>query len=122
MVTTMESSGSMFRESGVLSRRSMVESLVLHAILLALLMIVGASVMMRSGAPRTKKELDIVFYHPAAVPVAGGHGPASSGKGAGCGRTEAKTIRSSQRTWQAGICHRVRKRDFRQTRSRLSQP
>jgi uncharacterized membrane protein YgcG len=68
-VTTMESSGSMFTESGVLSRRSMVESLVLHAILLALLMIVGASVMMHSGAPRTKKELDIVFYHPAAVPV-----------------------------------------------------
>ena len=69
MVTTMESSRSMFTESGVLSRRSMVESLVLHAILLALLMIVGASVMMHSGAPRTKKELDIVFYHPAAVPV-----------------------------------------------------
>lgn len=59
----------MFTESGVLSRRSMVESLVLHAILLALLMIVGASVMMHSGAPRTKKEIDLVFYRPSAVPV-----------------------------------------------------
>src|SRR5215469_12195535 len=59
----------MFRDSGALSTRSMVESLVLHAILLALLMILGASVLVRSGAPRTKKEIDIVFYRPAAVPV-----------------------------------------------------
>jgi hypothetical protein len=43
---------------------------VLHAILLALLMLVGASVLMRNGAPRSKKDIDIVFYRPAAVPVA----------------------------------------------------
>jgi hypothetical protein len=84
-VTTMESSRSMFTESGVLSRRSMVESLVLHAILLALLMIVGASVMMHSGAPRTKKELDIVFYHPAAVPVPATTVPPPTAKGATAG-------------------------------------
>jgi hypothetical protein len=60
---------SRFRESGALSTRSMVESLVLHAILLALLMLLGASVLLNSGAPRTKKEIDIVFYRPAAVPV-----------------------------------------------------
>jgi len=84
-VTTMESSGSMFTESGVLSRRSMVESLVLHAILLALLMIVGASVMMHSGAPRTKKELDIVFYHPAAVPAPVAAVPPPVAKAAGTG-------------------------------------
>src|SRR5262245_17216956 len=58
-----------FRESGALSTRSMVESLVLHLIMLALLMLLGASVLLRSGAPRTKKEIDIVFYRPAAVPV-----------------------------------------------------
>jgi hypothetical protein len=56
------------RQSGALSARSMVESIVVHTILLALLMLVGASFLARSGA-RTKKELDIVFYHPAAVPV-----------------------------------------------------
>src|SRR5215813_15370554 len=58
-----------FRESGALSTRSMVESFVLHGIFLALLMIIGASVLVRSGAPRTKQEIDIVFYRPAVVPV-----------------------------------------------------
>jgi hypothetical protein len=82
----------MFTESGFLSRRSMVESLVLHAILLALLMIVGASVLMRSGAPRTKKELDIVFYHPAAVPVPATAVPPPTSKGA----TGAATARASE--------------------------
>ena len=66
MATTMEIGR--FRESGALSTRSMVESLVLHAIVLALLLL-GATLLVRSGAPRTKKEIDIVFYHPAAVPV-----------------------------------------------------
>src|SRR5262249_8178305 len=56
------------REFGALSTRSMVESLVLHAIVLALLLL-GASVLIRSSAPRTKKEIDIVFYRPAAVPI-----------------------------------------------------
>jgi membrane protein involved in colicin uptake len=69
LVTTMEISRRMFRESGAPSARSMVESLVVHVILLALLMLLGASVLMRSGAPRTKKDIDIVFYRPAAVPV-----------------------------------------------------
>ena len=69
MVTTMEIGNGTFRESGALSARGMVESLVLHLIVLALLMIVGATVLVRSGAPRTKKELDIVFYRPAPVPV-----------------------------------------------------
>jgi hypothetical protein len=47
----------------------MAESLVFHVIALALLMLVGASVLVRGGAPRTKKEIDIVFYRPAAVPI-----------------------------------------------------
>ena len=67
MATTMEIGR--FRESGALSTRSMVESLVLHAIVLALLLLLGATVLVRSGAPRTKKDIDIVFYRPAAVPV-----------------------------------------------------
>ena len=41
LATTMEISRRMFRESGALSTRSMVESLVLHAIVLALLMLLG---------------------------------------------------------------------------------
>lgn len=89
-MTTMESSGSMFRESGVLSRRSMVESLVLHAIVLALVMLLGASVLLRNGAPRTKKELDIVFYHPAAAPVAAVTVPPPAAKGATAGEPRPK--------------------------------
>ncbi len=68
-MTTMEIGSDTFRKSGALSARSMVESLVLHAIVLALLLLLGASVLVRSGAPRTKKEIDLVFYRPAAVPV-----------------------------------------------------
>jgi hypothetical protein len=69
LATTMEISRGVFRESGAPSTRSMVESFVIHVIMLALLMLLGASVLMRSGAPRTKKDIDIVFYRPAAVPV-----------------------------------------------------
>jgi membrane protein involved in colicin uptake len=47
----------------------MVESIVLHVVMLALLILVGASLLVRSGGPRTKKEIDIVFYRPAAIPV-----------------------------------------------------
>ena len=67
MATTMEIGR--FRESGALSTRSMVESLVLHAILLGLLALAAATVLVHSGAPRTKKDIDIVFYRPTAVPV-----------------------------------------------------
>ena len=66
-MTTMEIGR--FRQSGALSARSMMESIVLHIVMLALLMLVAASFMARSGATRTQKELDIVFYRPAAVPV-----------------------------------------------------
>jgi hypothetical protein len=66
-VTTMEIGR--FRESGAPSARSMMESIVLHVVMLALLILVAASLLGRGGASRTKKELDIVFYRPAAVPV-----------------------------------------------------
>src|SRR5262249_47919507 len=79
---------SRFRESGALSTRSMVESLVIHVILMALLMLLGASVLLRGGAPRTKKEIDIVFYRPAAVPVTPVVPPPS--KGANTAEPKAK--------------------------------
>jgi hypothetical protein len=67
----------------------MVESLVLHVVVLALLMLVGASVL-RSGAPRTKKEIDIVFYRPAAVPVASLTLPPGPSKGTNAAEPKAK--------------------------------
>src|SRR5712671_6553006 len=70
-----------FRESGAPSARSMVESIVVHTILLALLMLVGASFLARSGA-RTKNAIDIVFYRPAAVPVPPSAVPPPPPKGA----------------------------------------
>ena len=91
-MTTMEVGRQMSKESGVLSTRSMVESLVLHAIVLALLLFLAATVLVRSGAPRTKKEIDIVFYHPAAVPVPPPTVPPPSSRGTGA---EAK-LRASE--------------------------
>ena len=100
-MTTMESSGSMFRESGVLSRRSMVESLVLHAILLALLMIVGASVLMHS-APAHEERARHRLLSSSGSSSPGGRGPASGGKGGNYRRTEAKALGSCKRTWETG--------------------
>ena len=73
---------SRFRESGGPSARSMMESIVLHVVLLALLMLVAASFLARSGASRTKKDIDIVFYRPAAVPVPPSAVPPPPPKGA----------------------------------------
>jgi hypothetical protein len=78
-----------FRESGALSTRSMVESLVLHAIVLALLLLLGATVLVRSGAPRTKKEIDLVFYRPSAVPVTPTAVPPPTSKGTGEAKLKA---------------------------------
>jgi len=64
----MEISRHMFRESGAPSARSMVESLVLHALVLGLLMLVSASLLLHSVPPK-KKEVDIVFYRPPEVPA-----------------------------------------------------
>jgi hypothetical protein len=68
-VTTMAIDRRMFRESGALTTRSMAESLLLHIIMLALLMIVGAPLLLRKTPPRNNKQIDIVFYRPPAVPV-----------------------------------------------------
>ena len=109
-MTTMEISRQMSKESGVLSTRSMVESVVLHAIVLALLMFLAATVLVRSGVPRTKKEIDIVFYHPAVVPVASTVPPPPSRA------TGAEAKPGEPRKLQKGLGNRnsqqVRKRAF----------
>jgi len=68
LVTTMEFGRRMFRESGAPSARSMTESLMLHALMLGLLMLVSASLLLHSVPPK-KKEVDIVFYRPPEVPI-----------------------------------------------------
>jgi hypothetical protein len=68
----------------------MMESIVVHTILLALLMLVGASFLARSGASRTQKELDIVFYRPAAVPVTPTAAPPPPPKATGEARARAE--------------------------------
>jgi hypothetical protein len=67
-VKTMKIGRRIFSESGAPSARSVVESLVLHVIVLALLMLVGATALLRSTPPK-KKEIDIVFYRPPERPV-----------------------------------------------------
>ena len=68
MATTMEIGRHMFRDSGAPSTRSMVESVVLHALVLGLLMLVSASLLLHTVPPK-KKEVDIVFYRPPQVPI-----------------------------------------------------
>src|SRR5262245_53291341 len=58
---------SMFNTSGALSSRSMVTSLVLHVLLLALLMLLPAKALLRKEPAKT--EVDIVFYHPPEIPI-----------------------------------------------------
>ena len=110
---------SRFRESGGPSARSMVESIVLHVILLALLMLVGASFLARSGASRTKKELDIVFYRPAAVPVPPPAVPPPPPKAA-MGQQRPELLKL-QKGLGNRISQQVRKRAFPRMRRRLSQ-
>ena len=59
----------MFKTSGALSARSMVTSLAIHVVVLAVLMLVPAQTLLRS-AP-AKRNVDIVFYRPPeiAIPV-----------------------------------------------------
>src|SRR6266536_1579494 len=64
----MEIGRRMFRESGAPSARSMTESIVLHALVLALLMLVGSQMLLRSAPPK-KEEVDIIFYRPPEIPV-----------------------------------------------------
>jgi hypothetical protein len=79
VATTMEFGRHMFRESGAPSTRSMVESVVLHAVLLGLVMLVSASLLLHAVPPK-KKEVDIVFYRPPEVPVPARAIPLAGGK------------------------------------------
>src|ERR1700720_4422937 len=57
----------MSKTSGAPTVRSMATSLVLHVFVVVALMLIPAQVLLRSEAPN--KELDIVFYRPAEIPV-----------------------------------------------------
>ena len=81
MTTTMEIGRHMFKESGAPSVRSMAESMVLHALVLGLLMLVSASLLLHT-VPQNKKEVDIVFYRPPSVPVPARALPLTAGKAA----------------------------------------
>lgn len=80
LATTMEIGVRMFRKSGAPSARSTVTSLALHALVLLLLMLVPASLLLRS-TPTKKKEVDIVFYRPPDIPVPARAVPLSAPRG-----------------------------------------
>jgi uncharacterized membrane protein YgcG len=65
-VTTMEVKN-ISKTSGAPTVRSMATSLVVHVFVVVVLMLIPAQVLLRSEAPN--KELDIVFYRPAEIPV-----------------------------------------------------
>jgi hypothetical protein len=69
----METRNSMSKTFGAPSARSMLTSLTVHAVVLALL-ILGAQTLLSSAPTKKERELDIVFYHPPAIPI---HAPAA---------------------------------------------
>jgi len=58
---------SIFKTSGAPTARSMAKSLAIHVFALAALMVIPAQALFRSEP--SNKELDIVFYRPAEIPV-----------------------------------------------------
>ncbi len=66
-MTTMETVRRMFKTAGAPSARSMLKSLALHVLVLALLMLVPGQALLRSAPPN--KQLDIVFYRPPEIKV-----------------------------------------------------
>ena len=65
-MTTMEVKN-ISKTSAAPTVRSMATSLVLHVFVLVVVLLIPAQVLLRSEAPN--KELDIVFYRPAEIPV-----------------------------------------------------
>src|SRR5688500_13732977 len=63
----METGRNITKTSGALSTRSMLSSLVIHVVVMALLMLVPIAAL-RPTPPPTK-EVDIVFYRPPEVEV-----------------------------------------------------
>ncbi len=84
-MTTMETARSTFSTSGAPSGRSMLTSLALHGLVLALLLLVfvPAQSLLRSAAPN--KQVDIVFYRPPEIKVATPAVPIPSAEGTGGG-------------------------------------
>jgi hypothetical protein len=66
-VTTVETKTTMFRTSGAPSAGSMLKSIALHILVLALLMLVPAEALLRTPPPN--KQVDIVFYRPPEIAV-----------------------------------------------------
>jgi len=89
-MTTMQIGRTMFRESGALTPRSMLESFLLHAALLALLLLVGAPMLLHKVPTRNNKEIDIVFYRPAPIPVPATVVPSPSSRPAAGPRVETR--------------------------------
>src|SRR4029077_754332 len=58
---------SIFKTTGAPTVRSMATSLALHVFVAVVLLLIPAQVLLRSETPN--KELDIVFYRPAEIPV-----------------------------------------------------
>jgi uncharacterized membrane protein YgcG len=66
LVTTMEIS-SVFKKAGAPSANSTMTSLALHVGILAVLLLARVTAVHRVEPP--KKEFDVVFYRPAAIPI-----------------------------------------------------
>src|SRR5262245_35555704 len=63
----METGRSMPKTSGAPSARSMLTSLAVHVVVMAVLMLVPAHALLRSEPP--KREVDVVFYRPPEIEV-----------------------------------------------------
>ena len=64
----METINSMFKIPA-LSGRSMLTSLAIHAVALTVVVVLGAQTLLPSEATKKDRALDIVFYHPPAIPL-----------------------------------------------------
>jgi hypothetical protein len=58
---------SIFKKSGAPTGRSMAKSVAIHALVMALLMVIPAQALFRNAQPN--KELDVVFYRPPEIAV-----------------------------------------------------
>src|SRR5262245_17419611 len=85
----METRSRVFKISGALSAPSMLTSLAIHAVVLAVLML-AAQTLLRSAPGKKERELDVVFYRPPetksparSVPTAPKRDVAAAGAPAG---------------------------------------
>src|SRR5262245_2102463 len=62
----MQTRSGVFKISGVLSAPSMLTSLAIHAVVLAV-MLLAAQTLLRSAPTKKERELDVVFYRPPEI-------------------------------------------------------